>query len=145
MREMITKLNDAFVGFNVSGGFFNGHFHKDACGEYRRDVYPIPVIGVAGLCDIELDIDIIRVTSKLTKNQIISFDWSAFEDVSFDVYGVENYLTDYGNNQSVDAIKDVVPSSLESEFFISFFMSIGTSDEQVVSFLRLLYKYDFYY
>jgi hypothetical protein len=97
------------------------------------------------LCDIELDIDIICVTSKLTKNQIIAFDWSAFENVDFEVYGVDNFLTDYGNHLGTDAIKDRVRISSESEFFVSFSMPISTSDEQAVSFVRILRKNNFYY
>lgn len=145
MHELVVKLTDAFVGLKISAGYYNAHYHKDDGGEYQRDVYPIPVIGVPGLCDIELDIDNICVTSKLTKDQIVIFDWSTFENESFEVYGVENLLNDYGDHHSANAMKDLVLSSSESEFFISFSFPISANDEQVVNFLRLLHKNRFYY
>ena len=46
---------------DASWGFFNGHFHKDEKGIYRCDAYPFPVISVANICDIEIDLKAGRI------------------------------------------------------------------------------------
>jgi hypothetical protein len=83
--------------------------------------------------------------SKFTKNQIIVFDWSTFKNVDFEVYGADHFLTDYGNNLCTETINDRVSPSCESEFFVSFSMPFSTSDDEVVSLLRILRKNHFYY
>ena len=54
-------------GFGVESGWYNGHYHKDEAGNWCRESYPIPVIGVTGLCDIELPFDKITVSTKLKR------------------------------------------------------------------------------
>lgn len=45
-------------------GWYNGHYHRDENGTWCREAYPIPVIGVRGLCDIELQFRQISVSTK---------------------------------------------------------------------------------
>lgn len=68
-------LSKTHGGFKLSNGFYNGHYHKTAEGECREDKYPIPVISVLGLADIEVDVDGLTVTAKLSKKQIAGLDW----------------------------------------------------------------------
>ena len=145
MRELIVTLTKMHGGYKITSGFFNGHYHKNDAGLYQEDKYPIPVISIMGLCDIEIDFDGISVTTKLSKDQIVPFDWSSFGTVSFEVYGVENYLNDYGNNLNIHALKDNVLSSPEKEFFISFSFPISTSGKEVLSFFKFLQRNHFYY
>ncbi len=99
-REFIANFVKLHGGFRVTSGFFNGHFHKNEAGNYQEDVYPIPVISVMGLCNIEIDFDAITFTTKLKKGQIADFDWRKLGGVPFEVYGVEDYLSDYGSSQN---------------------------------------------
>ena len=145
VHELIAKLTKLHGGFKVTSGFYNGHYHKNAAGLYQADIYPIPVISVMGLCDIEIDFDCITVTTKLSKEQIAEFDWNTLGDVRFEVYGVEDYLSDYGNEQVAGQIKNNILSSDEKEFFISFSLPSGTNGEEIMRFLRTLQKNHFYY
>lgn len=144
-REFIANFVKLHGGFRVTSGFFNGHFHKNEAGNYQEDAYPIPVISVMGLCDIEIDFDAITFTTKLKKGQIADFDWRKLGGVPFEVYGVEDYLSDYGSSQNSAQIKDGVSGSKETEFFVSFSFPIETDGEQAFRFLRTLQKYGFYY
>lgn len=144
-REFIASFVKLHGGFRVTSGFFNGHSHKNEAGNYQEDAYPIPVISVMGLCDIEIDFDAITFTAKLKKGQITDFDWRKLGGVPFEVYGVEDYLCDYGNSQDAAQIKGVVSSSKETEFFVTFSFPTDTNGEQALRFLRTLQKYGFYY
>lgn len=145
VRELMVKLTGLHGGYKVVVGFYNGHYHKNAAGECEEDAYPIPVISVKGLCDVEIDFDGICITTKLSKDQLLGFDWSAFSRVPFEVYGVEDYLNDYGNAQTADTIREHVLPSKEKEFFVSFSFPTETSGEGVLEFLRTLQKNHFYY
>ncbi|MEL3911792.1 hypothetical protein [Treponema pedis] len=143
--ELRTKLAEAFNGLKITDGFYNGHYHRNSAGQYQADSYPIPVISIMGLCDIEIDFDGITVTTKLSKNRIESFNWNNLQDVCFEVYGAEDYLTDYGNNRTIDDIKGKVLSSIEKEFFISFSLSVDSITEKVINLLNTLQQKYFYY
>lgn len=54
LHELIAKLTKLHGGFTVTSGFYNGHYHKNVDGLYQADAYPIPVISVMGLCDIQI-------------------------------------------------------------------------------------------
>lgn len=145
VHELAAKLTKLHGGFKVTTGFYNSHYHKNDAGFYQADTYPIPVISVMGLCDIEIDFDGITVTTKLSKEQITGFDWSTLGGVRFEVYGVEDYLRDFGNERIADEINDNVLSSVEKEFFVSFPLPMSTNGEEIMRFLRMLQKKNFYY
>ena len=110
-QEYIAEMTKLHGGFKIESGFYNGHYHKNSEGNYRPDAYPIPVISVKGLCDIEIDFDGTSITSKLSKEQIISFDWNLLGNVKFEVYGVNDFLRDYGDNYSACEISESVQNS----------------------------------
>ena len=145
LNKLILKLTKLHGGFKLTSGFYNGSYHKNSDGLYSEDAYPIPVISVERLCDIEIDFDGITVTTKLSKDQIAAFDWGSLGDVHFEVHGVKDYLTDYGNEQDAAQIKSSILSAEETEFFISFLLTSDTDDEEIMKFLRVLQKNHFYY
>ncbi|MBR5705255.1 MAG: hypothetical protein IKX21_04725 [Deltaproteobacteria bacterium] len=144
-RELTTALAELQAQYRITHGFFNCHYHKDAAGQYQSDAYPIPVISVMGLCDIEVDIDAVTFTSKLSKKQIVAFDWHNLDGTHFEVYGVEDYLHDYGTDQDVWQISRSVLNSEETEFFISFSFPICVDSEHALALIRLLQSNHFYY
>ena len=132
-------------GYDCTSGFYNGHYHKNENSNYQEDKYPIPVISVTNICDIEIDFDNICITSKLSKEQIQSFDLDKLKDYAFEVYGVKNYLKDYGSNLDINCIKQETSPSKETEFFVSFHFPFETSGEDILKFVRILRKWMFYY
>lgn len=144
-KEFTAKLVRPHSGFCAAAGFFNGHYHKNEAGKYREDAYPIPVIDVKGLCDIEIDFDSIRITTKLKKEQLLALDWSKLGGTQFEVYGVEDYLCDYGNNQELLQMNLRIVSSRETEFFVSFLLPPDYSADEAIVFLKQLHNMGFYY
>ena len=144
-KEFVTALEKSQSNYKVTSGFFNGHYHKDYEGQYLADAYPIMVISIIGLCDIEVDFDSITVTTKLSKVQTQIFDWKVLDGTSFEVYGVDNYLIDYGSNQGLDAICEKILPSTEKEFFISFYLPVIISANEIITMINTLRSNEFYY
>lgn len=129
--------------------FYNGHFEKD--GEnWVKEYYPVPVISVRGLCDVELYTENCNITSKLTKEAALAFDYSLLKDTTFEMYGVENYLRDIYNSQiPEDEICQNILSSGEKEIGFAFPLpNIGNVEKTAEKILRLitfLFDNGFYY
>ena len=148
LDEQTQKLAAALknrLGMKFTRGFYNGHYHRDAAGKYRKDAYPIPVISVMGLCDIEIDFDGVTVTSKLSREQLTETNWSVFADVPFEVYGVKEYLWDFGTHRDIEEMQRRALSSPESEFFISFSLPPQAQADQVIWCAESICQNRFYY
>lgn len=144
-QTLRAALDDAALNRSLHGGFYNGHYHRDADGQYRADAYPIYVLEVRGLCDLEIDFDGVTVTTKLSREQAERFDWRLLGNVPFAVYGVERYLTDCGDSRDPDAIRNGILSSAETEFFVSFSFPSDLSGEEAARFVGVLQQNSFYY
>lgn len=144
-REISAALTRLHGGFRSTWGFYNGHSHKGADGRYYEDAYPIPVLSVAGLCDIEIDVDGIGLTAKLTKEQAMNFDGASTLHRHFEAYGVEDYLADYGDERDLAGMKARMENSGEKEFFFTFAFPNSTSGEELRKFLHTLQAQGFYY
>lgn len=59
--------------FELESGWYNGHYHKGDNDSWIRESYPIPVIGVKGLCDIEIQLDKISVSTKMERDTVLSY------------------------------------------------------------------------
>jgi len=134
------QYNKAFYSF------YNNHFHKNEIGEYIVDYFPIPVISIENICDIEFDLDTINVTSKLTKHNTVEFDYSKLNNFKFEIYGVNDYLTDYyTNDSSLDQAIAKIGKSNETEFFFTFYFNNDTDEKALLIFLAFLQKEKFFY
>ncbi|WP_462361556.1 hypothetical protein [Parvimonas micra] len=77
---------------SIDSGWYNDHYHIEN-GNWIREAYPIKVLTLNGLCDIEIGFFNIAITSKLKKEQALSYNFSSLESLNlkYDVYGVENF------------------------------------------------------
>ena len=129
-------------GFGVESGWYNGHYHKDEAGNWCRESYPIPVIGVTGLCDIELPFDKITVSTKLKRDAALAFPFEKLAEYEFEAYGVEDYLADfYRPEQTEQDLKENIRICDEKEIVFPF----DVDGKQIFEFAKLLYQEGFYY
>lgn len=63
MHRIVALFTSLHKGFDCSGGYYSGHYHKNAEGKYVMDFFPIPVVTVKGVCDIEIDLDKVSVST----------------------------------------------------------------------------------
>lgn len=141
---LIVSNIDEKVDRNIDVGFYNGHYVKNDFGEYERLSYPIPVITVKGLCDVEIGFDNVTVSAKLNRDGALQFDYSLLDGYKFEAYGVEDYLSDYRSDDgSVSTLLKNIQNSKESE--IGFQFSFGKADgRQIVDFLLFIEAHGFY-
>ncbi len=59
--------------FQLESGWYNGHYHKSEDGDWERESYPIPVVGVKGICDIEIQFDKITVSAKMKRDMALTY------------------------------------------------------------------------
>jgi hypothetical protein len=50
--------------FEVKSAYYNGHYYKNEQGDYKITWYPIPVVSVSHICDIEINLNNISVSTK---------------------------------------------------------------------------------
>lgn len=130
-------------GFPVTLGFFNGHYRRTESG-YRMDVFPIPEVTVTGLCDIEIGFDGISVSSKLTREAALRYDYSKLTDYTFEAFGVVDYLNDfYLPGDSLELFFSRIQGSHESEIGFSFHFPLDS--KTLSDFPALLQREGFYY
>lgn len=111
-----------------------------------RDAFPIPVIMVKGLCDIEIQFDRISVSTKLKREMALEYPFDKLMDNEFEAYGVEDYLSDYYHpGQSVQKLKDNISASSEVEIGLSFLFPHDVTGQKIFEFVKLLRREGFYY
>lgn len=132
--------------FELESGWYNGHYQKDSDGKWVRDAYPIPVTGVKGLCDIEIQLDRISVSTKLKRDAALAYSFDKLLEYEFEAYGVENYLSDYYHpGQSVQEMKENIHASAEAEIGLSFSFPFEVTGQEIFAFVKLLRREGFYY
>lgn len=141
------ELDALFRGdFRLESGWYNGHYHKNETGNWCRESYPIPVIGVKGLCDIEIPFDKIYVSTKLKRDAALAYPFEKLVGYEFEAYGVENYLTDfYHPGQTAQDLKENIRACDEKEIGFSFAFPFDADGKQIFEFVKLLQQEGFYY
>lgn len=142
--EIIHALSHGI--FELESGWYNGHYHKGDNDNWVRESYPIPVIEVKGLCDIEIQFDKISVSTKLQRNTVLAYSFEKFAEYEFEAYGVEDYLADfYRAGQTVQEMKDNIRACDEKDIGFSFVFAFEIDGKQIVEFVNLLRREGFYY
>lgn len=145
-NELVSSLNSLDGGFNCDVGYYNGHYSKDEDGEYQIDFFPIPVISVMGLCDIEINLDAISVSTKLTREKAIQFEYNKLISFEFEVYGVEDYLSDYYmKDGNISNLVKRIKESNEKNIGFSFLFNKDIDGKSIHELTSFLVKNCFFY
>ena len=145
-RELRGSFVRAPQSFNCTFGFYNGHYRKNDRGEYERDNFPIPEITVPGLCDIEVGLESITITTKLSREQALSYDYGKIAMHSFEAYGVEDYLCDfYVEGDMIAGLIENIKKSCEKDIGFSFCFPFESDGDTVYGFIAFLHREGFFY
>ena len=132
--------------FELESGWYNGHYHKGEDGNWLRESYPIPVIGIKGICDIEIQFDKISVSTKLKRNTALPYSFEKFAGYEFEAYGVDDYLSDfYHPGLTVQELKENIRACGEKEIGFSFVFPFDVEGKQIFEFVKLLRHEGFFY
>lgn len=143
-----TQINQALSaqGLCPHCGWYNGHNHRDEAGKWIKEAYPIPVISLDGLRDIELEFDKISVSVKLTRDAALAFDFEELAECDFEAYGVEDYLADfYHRGSTIPAMKAQIRACPEAEIGFSFYFPFESEEVRLAEFVLQLRSKGFYY
>lgn len=141
------QISQALRGiFPLESGWYNGHYHRDEAGTWVRESYPIPVLGVRDLCDIEVHFDRISLSTKLRRAAALDFSFAPVSGYPFEAYGVEDYLADfYHPGQTIQDLKTNLRTCQEEGIGFSFSLPFDTEEAQLVALVQLLCREGFYY
>lgn len=132
--------------FEPESEWYNGHYHKNDSGNWVRESYPIPVIGVKGLCDIEIHFDKISVSTKLKRSAALEYSFEKFADYDFEAYGVEDCFADFCHaGQTLAEMKENILPCDEKEICFSFVFPFEIEGNQIFEFVKLLRREGFFY
>ena len=143
------RLRKPFISapgkYKCKMGFYHGHYSKNDEGNYEMEYYPIPVISIIDYCDIEVGIDKLSISAKLSKVEAEVFDYSLLEKYEFEAYGVEHYLDDfYLKGSTIDEFINRVKVSNEQEIGFSFIFD-DLDEDGVYAFVEFLIRNKFFY
>ena len=145
-KRLDKKAHDICQLLNSTFGYYSGHYHKNEAGNYEPDYFPIPVISLNGICDIEIDLNQISITTKLTREDAISYDFEKLKSYSFEAYGVENYLEDfYVAGDTICDMKEKIQKSNEENVFFSFYFPFDVSANMLCALVSIIRKECFFY
>lgn len=145
-HELVKPFIQANGIFNYSRGYFNGHYSKNETGEYEKDYFPIPVISIEGVCDIEINLDSISVSTKLLRNTVFTYDFGKLLSYNFEAYGVENYLDDfYIEGNTIADLLENVQKSMEETIGFTFYFPYESDGGTLYEFVKFLHAEEFFY
>lgn len=127
--------------YRIRTGWFSGHYYRNDQGEWERSSFPIPEVDLIDLCDIEIHFDKLCVTTKLSRNDALSFPYEILSGYSYETYGVEDYLLDFPQENRISAIRQ----SREKEIGFTFFMDFDSDSREIIDLIVLLIREYFYY
>ena len=131
-------------GFITKCGWYNGHYHNDES-EWAREAYPISVIEVSGICDIEIEFNEVSVSTKLKREQVLEYSFDKFSDYKFEVYGANDYLTNiYDSRQLLRVLKENIENCPENEICFSFDFPFNVDNGLIFELVTLLRDENFY-
>lgn len=145
-RKMDEKAREISKLLHCTFGYYNGHYYRNESGNLEMDYFPIPVITMKGICDIEVTLDQISITTKLTRASALSYDFDRIKAHSFEAYGVENFIDDfYTVGSTIDAMIEKIMKSAEENIFFSFSFPYEVDSCTVCEFVRFIYAEGFFY
>ena len=145
-RKLDEKAREISKLFHCTFGYYNRHYHRNESGNYDMDYFPIPVVTVKDICDIEIDLTQVSITAKRTRDKALSYDFNKLSSYSFEAFGVENYLDDfYVAEDTIDTMIDKIMKSNEENNFFSFYFPYEVTPDTIYDFVNFIQKEGFFY
>lgn len=131
--------------FECKAGFYNGHFKKNADGQWNMSYYPLPVVMVKKYCEIEINIENIIISTKHRKEQILNYNHNKLNQYPYEIYGWKNLFHQYFcEGIPVEEAFQKIQASDEEEFGYSFVLPFDTDVNEIVEFIKFLREEEFY-
>ena len=119
----------------------------DNAASYSEDNYPIPVIRLSDLCEVEIYTDVISVFTRLKCTDAESFDFSLLEKYSFEAYGYDGgQLIDFSDgNATLQEIKANILGSNTEITDLYFDFPFDADESEIFTLIKLLHGSGFFF
>jgi hypothetical protein len=133
--DVKTKLMSA--GYITSLGFYNNHYLKDG-NDFTVAHFPIPIITIAEIGDIGIDIDNYWVEIHLDKNRAISLDYPKLtKHYNLEVYGSKDFCFDFYNKLSDPfEVAEKINKSDETQINVTFYFCLDSDINELVDLVK---------
>lgn len=132
--------------FEIESAWYNGYCSKTDDGKYVMNYYPIPVISVKCYCDIEIDLENIRIVTKLKRKKALQFSFAEFDNYRFIAYSKAGCFNDFDNRiMSISDLHNMISKSDNNEIRFTFYFNFDTDGKDIFKFVKLLRRKEFYY
>ena len=99
-----------------------------------------------GLCDVEISLDGISVTTKKRREDALAYSFDKLRGYSFEAFGVDNYTETYFQKGfTIDGMKAAISRSEEKEIGFCFSLPWAIDGDEIYEFAKLLRREGFYY
>ena len=130
----------------ISAGYYSGHYSRRENGRFEREAFPIPVLTVDGLCDMELHLEHTSITTKIAKADRARLTPAFLKEHRPEVYGVQDYLQDYEyQGLPWPEFQQRLRLSQEEAFFLTFAFPQDAGEEDMVDLVHVLSKLGCFY
>ena len=131
--------------FHIESNWCSGHYYQKDDGQWHTTAYPIPVISVKGLCDIQIHFDRIVVCTKMKQAAALAYSFEKIRGYVFSVYSADDPFSEYYHEgQSIQELKNNLLASAEKEIEFSFLFPFDTRGKDLFAFVKLLRREGFY-
>jgi len=130
----------AVAGYTARWSWYNLHASRRD-GEYKVEMFPIPVITVGHWCDVILELDSICVDAHLDNDKARSFRWNRVP-WPFEVYGVEQYTADlWDPGMARSDLPDRI-ARYGGEIGVAFSMPWDSGDDEILNIVNACREWD---
>ena len=132
--------------FNVEHGLYTGNYRRTSDGKWWEEAYPIPVIEIRGVCDIEIEPDKVSVSSKLKRGAALEYPLEQLAGYEFEAYDADDFKHElYDAAQGENAFRASIRACGAKEVGFWFIFPFDTKGEQMYEFAKFLRRQGFYY
>lgn len=132
--------------FAIECGWYNGSHYKREDGRWCEVSFPIPIITIKGLCNIEIRFDRIIVFTKQSREDVLNYSFDKFLGYEFEAYGAEDYYSEFFCiGSTIEKMKETVRKSRQKEVEFWFGFPFDTNETAFFEFAKLIKREGFYY
>lgn len=116
--------------------------------EYNEPFYPIPVVQIGKLCDVEFWLDKIIITARINLRDLTMFDISKLQPYEYEFYGCKEYpFLFYKKNDDIDLNEKLnkLHKLNEKEIGIQIYLNQEEGKETIIKCVNFLRKQNVFY
>ena len=130
--------------FELESGYYNGYRRRDG-DAVVTDYFPIPVITVKGVCDVEIHPDHIEISAYRNLHDTVGYSFDKFSGCTYTVFEAEDADEILFDSKTQNPEREhILRRSADKKILFSFVLGFDTDGIAVYEFVKLLRRERFY-